>query len=503
MSGFNMPAKPNRFTGSDGTLDSPTVSSIAARDPAPRVAICGFDKNKVLLAGFAFAGILSLSFLALRYDVEPYAVLLVVLAAATGIVLTRKCLPFLIAGFLYVGNFKTTAAVGFSVTDPTFIILVLCCAGLLIECLLILSATERSSLISLFAGQSRGVLLFVIFVLSIVLSQFYTAAPESGVVKAERIAVFGTLAFFAPFVLFRKDRDLRQFLIACVVLSLALAIRNLVNLFHPTAAVLAGDQDITHIGDGELIATAIVILIYQRLFRERRILHFAGIATLAIGLVASAARSVGMALLAVLAISPMFLRSRSGPRRRRRVLLGVFVIMVAAAAIQWIGQLPAARLKLAHKEDELGHLLKGSLLPGGTVEQRVNFYRQSLVAIGERPLLGWGVGGWGAFFLGMDKKEIPHNFILESAVEQGLIGCGTLLAFLIATGAALRKTIQRSGSQYAFLAPAFLLPILTGLVTGGLDNRLLWFWCGTIFAICRMVQYQLQQPRAHGGIQIH
>src|SRR5262249_28299564 len=151
-----------------------------------------------------------------------------------------------------------------------------------------------------------------------------------------------------PFVLFKKDRDLRQLLIACVLMSLALSIRNLANLFHPTAAVLAGDQDITHIGDGELIAAAIVILIYQRLFRERRIAHFGCIAILAIGLVASAARSVGMALIAVLVISSMILRARSGARRWRRVLLGVFVVAVAAAAIQWIGQLPAARQKLAH-----------------------------------------------------------------------------------------------------------------------------------------------------------
>ena len=502
MPGHSMSANPNTFTESDGTLASPTVSGGAARNQDPRVRIGAFDRNKVLLACVGLAGLLSLSFLAFGYDVEPYVVLLTVMAAAAAIALTRKCMPVLIAGFLYVGNFKTTAAAGFSVTDPTFVVLVLCGAGLLIECLLIFSAAEHSSLIVLFAGQGRGILLFVVFVLGVVLSQFYTAAPESGLVKAERIAVFGTLAFFAPFVLFKKEKDLRQFLIASVLMSLALSIRNLVNLFHPTAAVLAGDQDITHIGDGELIAGAIVILIYQRLFRERRILHFGCIAVLAIGLVASAARSVGLALLVVLVISPMLLRSHAAPRRPRRLVLGILVIAVAAAALQWIAQLPAARSKLAHKEDELGQLLKGSFLPGGTVEQRVNFYRQSLLAIAEKPLLGWGVGGWGVFFLGMDKNEIPHNFVLESAVEQGLIGCGSLLAFLIAAGAALRKILHRSGSPYAFLVPTFLLPIITGMVTGGLDNRWLWFWCGTIFAVSRMIQEQLQQLPVYGGLRM-
>jgi hypothetical protein len=77
------------------------------------------------------------------------------------------------------------------------------------------------------------------------------------------------------------------------------------------------------------------------------------------------------------------------------------------------------------------------------------------------------------------------------------------VAFLIATVSALRMIIRRSGSHYAFLLPAFLLPVLTGLVSGGLDSRLLWFWCGTIFAVSRMIQSQLQQPPAHDDFRMH
>jgi O-antigen ligase len=378
----------------------------------------------------------------------------------------------------------------------------LCSVGLLIECVVVFSGSERLSLAAHFAGQGRGVLLFVFFVLIIAVSQFYTAAPESGLMKLQRIAVFATISFFAPFILFKRPQDLNQFLSTCVVLSLALSVRNLAGLFHPAAAVLAGNEDITRIGDGELIGTAIVILIYYRLFLQRRRLQLACVSILAVGLAASAARSAGFSLLLVLAVTSVVLRSHRGPWPRRKLLLGVLVVAVATATVLLLGQLPAARAKLAHKEDELGHLMRGTFLAGGTAEQRMNFYRQSLVAISEKPLLGWGVGGWGAFFLGMDKKETPHDFILESAVEQGLIGCGSLLAFLIATGAALRKIIRCSGSHYVFLMPTFLLPVFTGLVTGGLDNRLLWFWCGTIFAVSRMIQQQLQQPRAYGGIQM-
>jgi O-antigen ligase len=423
--------------------------------------------------------------------------------AATAIALARKFTPAVFAGLLYVGNFKTAAAQGLSLTDPTFIVLALCCSGLLIECLVVFSGRERSTLAARFAGQSHGVLLFLLFVLIIAVSDLYTAAPESGLIKLEHIAVFATVAFFAPFILFKQAKDLNQFLTTCVGLSLALSIRNLVELFHPTAAVLAGNKDITRIGDGELIATTIVILIYHRHFGRRKSLQLACILILAVGLAASAARSAAFSLFLTLIVTSVVLRSHSGPWLRKKMLLGGMVVVVATAAVLLIGRLPAAREKLKHKEDELGHLMKGSFLAGGTAEQRMRFYRQSLVAISKKPLLGWGVGGWSAFFLGMDRKEFPHNFILESAVEQGLIGCASLLAFLIATGSALRKVISRSGAHYGFLLPALLLPVFTGQVSGGLDSRSLWFWCGTIFAVSRMIHNQRLQPPACDGASIH
>jgi O-antigen ligase len=453
--------------------------------------------GEVLLGCFAVGAVFAFCWATLKYDVEPYQLLLGLMATTAAIVLMRKSPAALIAALLYVGNLKTTAAEGLSLRDPTFIVLVLCSGGVLIESLLLFSRGKRSSLAGMFAGQGLGVLLFVLFLLMIAVSQLYTTAPVSGLMKLERIAVFATFAFFAPFILFQGPKDLKQFLATCVVLSLALSIRDLADLFHPTAAVLAGNEDITRIGDGELIGTAIVILIYYRHFALRRSLQVACLGLLAIGLAASAARTAALALLVTLAVASIFAPSLSRPLLTKKILLGGLVVVVAVAAILLIGQLPAAKAKVAYKENELGYLMKGSFVPGGTAEQRIHFYRQSLVAITERPWLGWGVGGWGAFFLGMDKAEMPHNFVLESAVEQGLIGCTSLLAFLIAVASALGKVVRGwSGPHYAFLLPAALLPVLTGSVSGGLDNRLLWFWCGTIFAVSRMIHEQ--HPQFHG-----
>lgn len=472
-----------------------------SRLASAQTALVSSAGRTVLVFIVVAVGVLSLWYLSRRYSLEPYVLVLGAIAVAATVVATRKLTASLVAGILYVGNFKTTAAIGVSVTDPTFIVLILCSAGLLMECLFLFSGSDRWSLSSLFKGQTRGVLLFVVFVLLIGISELYTTAPETGLVKLEHIAVFGTLVFFAPFILFKEEKYLRQFLVTCVVLSLALSARNLFELFHPSASVLAGQTDITRIGDGELIGATIVVLIYYGLFRRRKKLQWCCVGFLAIGLAASAARSSALSLLIALAVSSMVLRSRSGSRSQKKIILGALVAVIVVATFLWIRQLPSARTKLERKEDELSDLLKGSFLPGGTAEQRITFYRQSLVAIGQRPLFGWGVSAWGVYFLGVDKKAIPHDFVLESAVEQGLIGCGILLAFLFTVWAKLRKIVRWSGPRFAFLVPVFLLSIFTGLVTGSLEGRLLWFWCGTIFAISRMIQDPLQQPRMYAGIQ--
>src|SRR5262249_27037533 len=144
----------------------------------------------------------------------------------------------------------------------------------------------------------------------------------------------------------------------------------------------------------ELIAATLVILIYHRFSGKRPGLRLTAIALLAVGMVASAARSALFSVLIVLALTAIITRSRSASAFPRRALLSVVLATVmAGGAVLWIRQLPAAQAKLAHKTEELSQLLKGSLLPGGTAEQRMNFYKQSLAAIGEKPLLGWGVAG--------------------------------------------------------------------------------------------------------------
>jgi hypothetical protein len=60
-------------------------------------------------------------------------------------------------------------------------------------------------------------------------------------------------------------------------------------------------------------------------------------------------------------------------------------------------------------------------------------------------------------------------------------------------GSALRRSVLRGGPYFAFLLPVFLLAVLVNLVTGDLESRGLWFWCGTILAVSRMVQRQLRQ----------
>lgn len=470
----------------------------SAKQTLPYASLSGRISRPLWWAGVAFlAGLFpAILLLSRHFNVEPYVPLLALCAVVATIAFTRKFTGALVAGLLYVGNFKTTAAVGINPTDPTFIVLVLCAAGLLIECLFVFSRPDEGSILALFEGQARGVLLFLLFLGVIAMSELYTVAPESGLLKLQRIAVFCVLVFFAPFILFKKRKDVDQFLITAIFLSLLLSLRNVLDLFHPTTGILTGNEDITRIGDGELIGTTLLVLVYHRFSGKWPRLRLVCIALLSIGLIASAARSAALSVLIAMILTSLLLRRQRNRERSGRLVLGLAIAaIIAAGAILWIQQLPSAQAKIGYKFNELDTLMHGRFLPGGTAEQRMNFYKQSLVAIGERPFLGWGVAGWGVFFLGTDQKAIPHDFVLEAAVEQGLVGCAILLGFLLTAWSALRKTVLRAGSYFVFLLPVFLFAIISNLVTGDLESRLLWFWCGTIFALTRLIRQQWRTQR--------
>lgn len=426
-----------------------------------------------------------------QFGIEPAWTIALIALVVAGFGMIRRWPLAPIAGLLFIGNFKSTPAQGISLTDPTMIVLLLASAAIFIELLLAVSSNSRPSLHQLFAGQALGVLLFLGFTTVLALSYLYSPAHYWGQEKLLHFVVFESVVFFAPLILIHCEDDLEQLLVTFFLLGLALAIKSLYVFLHPTAKVLAGEKDITHIGAAQLIGMTLLIFFYAQPFR--RFPKILAVPVLGIGMVACAARGPLLSMLIVMVVYSFAVRKNTGFVNYKQILRGIaIVVVVTGCALLWVERFPAAQAKIAEKQLELEAFAGGAHNPGGTMEERLDYYRSAISAFRKDPLIGLGLDGWTVYYYGFEKSDYPHNIVLEIAAEQGVVGLATFLAFLAAVWMASRR-IWKQRPEHAFAIPLFLYSFLVCMFSGDINVRALWFWSGTIFAISRMCFSRAQE----------
>lgn len=446
--------------------------------------------------------------LAATTDLGPALLLLAGMAFAGAIVLSRKYRMAPLAGLLFIGSFKPAAATAITAKDPTMVFLGLLAISLVVEVLFRLSGRGNFSIARAFAGQGFGLVAYLAFFAIMVLSYLYTPAGFSGGIKLARFVFISAPLFVAPFLLLNEEKDLNQFVVISLILSLVLAFRAVWEIVKGVdlQVILSGNGDITRIGDAQLIGAMIIILLYYR-FTERfkRVIVMFCIPVLIVGLIACASRgpifSLGFALVASLFVLP-----RGFSVVPRKVVLAAMVVLAVLAvfALVWIEKFPAAQSKFMQKELEITRL--SSLQdPGGTAGERLKFYRRAIEGFREKPLLGWGMGSWVTYYYGYDdtsrtnqgelpfQTEYPHNFILEVAIEQGAAGLIALGLLFWAIFKRLHHLRTAGAGRYAFLFPMILFHFSAGMFSQNINSRELWFWCGLVFAASRLVDYSLEK----------
>src|SRR6185437_759923 len=436
--------------------------------------------------------------LSMSLGIEPGWALAGAVAMLAALVIMRKWPLALVVGLLFVGSFKSTPAQGISLTDPTLITLLLVSGAILIELLLVVSGSSAYSLQELCTGQSLGIICFVFFAATLAMSYLYTAAPAYGGEKLLHFVVFQTIVFFAPLIMLRNEKDLDQLLLAFLLLGLALAAKEIYGILHPTTEILSGNQDITHIGSAQLIGMSLLLCVYAKPFR--RFLRMLVLPILGIGLVACAARGPLLSLLTVMIFYSVMTRNSTGVGRYKKIAALSLVVIVVTGALVWMEQYPAAQEKIVEKQQELESLVSGSGDPGGTTEQRLDFYRSALSDFSTEPLLGVGLGGWPVSYYGSEKPGYPHNIVLEVAAEQGIVGLAALFTFIAAVWLAARRIWQQR-PELAFSIPLYIYSLLVSMFSGDINLRALWFWAGTIFAISRMCFSRASENGKHPVLQ--
>lgn len=403
----------------------------------------------------------------------------------------RKWPLALISGLLFIGAFKSIPAQGISLTDSTMIIYVLASAAIFIEVLFLISGTSELHLHELFAGQAPGIILFLIFEVVLALSYLYTPAQSYGAGKLLHFTAFQSVVFFAPLIFLRREKDLGQMLVAFFLLGLALACKEIHGFLHPSREILSGDKDITHIGNAQLIGMSLLIFFYAKPFR--RFPKVLAVPVLGIGLVACAARGPLLSMIVVMVVYSLAVRKGTGFVSYKHLILGFgIVVVVVSLSLSRIEKYPSAQVKVAEKKQELKAFIGGSNDPGGTLEQRLDYYQSAFQAFSEHPLTGVGLGGWTVYYHGIEKPDYPHNIVLEVAAEQGFLGLTVLFCFFGAVWMASHQ-IWKYQPELAFAIPLYVYTVLVCMFSGDINIRALWFWSGTIFAISRMCTTQQRE----------
>lgn len=427
----------------------------------------------------------------LQFGYEPaWGIAAIAVGAATLAALCKWPIA-MFAGLLFVGEFKTIPAQGISLSDPTMLMFLLCWGAIIMDWLRdSISGHSEWSLGHLFAGQGFRVSLFMLFVAVLAASFLYTPAEQYGRTKLLRFLAFEGLAFFCPILLLKNDKTLRPLLWAMIVLSLLLLVKQLIRISNPSQQMLLGEADITEIGPGMAFGTAILIVMYTRLIRSRMLFRCV-LVLMSAGLVTAAARTPALALVLTLIISS-FALSKASRHFSLKTMLGIVFLttVVAGLTFLWIHNKPGIHDKVASKENEIISMISGSNATHGTVAERLAFYKSAVGAVKQHPLAGLGLGGWSVFYSGeyiegQRAPVYPHDFLLEIASEQGLLGLALMLAFLASLFLAARKLTHHP--QFAFLLPVLTFQVLNHVFTGSYEDRSLWFWFGMVVAASRIV----------------
>ncbi len=391
----------------------------------------------------------------------------------------------LIPPLIFVGYLKAEQpkASGLNVLDPTFI-----CLGLLAACIalnVVVSFSKHEHGLRTLARYWKGIVSFSLVLGAVSVSYLYTASPAYGFEKLSKFVVISGILFFAPLLLVRSESDLSDFTFSMQVLAAVLSIRLLFGVTTPpVTSSLTPDRDVTQIGSGQMIGMSLLWTLFcsRKPYPRFSMLLLAPLFCAA--LIGSVARGPLLSFIFVFTVCMFSRRLKSCVMSGKLwIPLVMFVLLAVGSSIYLLQQNSSSQAKLQTKVSELAEIGSGSLTPSYTAGRRLMLYRWAWGMFEQKPIMGWGVGGWSYYAFDMDFPAYPHNIVLEFAAEQGLIGFSLFVLLVTYMVISLRR-MWRTNPEFSFAAPVFGFSIAVAMFSGDINvNRPLWLWCGMITAL--------------------
>lgn len=318
----------------------------------------------------------------------------------------------------------------------------------------------------------------------------YGWSPPAVVGKERLIYVLGidlvAVLIAACVVAGSRERVLR-FLLLVVLVSIVLSVYGTyIDFTHGDFRFYNGPNGDwpkrTYLAWGNIVATgsavALAALIYTRFGSARQLLAAAAAAICVLFMLVGGPRGALVGTLLALAanFSLNMPRIRDGRIELPPAQIAAF-LAIAAVAVYVLyaistGQMPATLSRFSGLLDQAGD----SLLREGA--NRFDYYAGAYRAWLQSPLFGQGLGGFTIFFCGYDQEGcFPHNVLLQSLADFGLIGFVLYVAFLWTGIRHLKMTRLRQDPLRMTLLMAFITVAVHALVNVDLTlfHRLFFF----------------------------
>jgi len=343
---------------------------------------------------------------------------------------------------------------------------------------------------------SKLFLPYIILVVLIFISLFYTQAPIYGWDKFLRFITITTLTIFAPMFLFVDIKKFHRFLYTLVVISSLMVINSIISSFKtPTMFHTAFGSD--YLALGYITGIVSLIIIYYFLLRndslKMKFLWFLFLGLNFFGLLYNGGRApviaffVTIIILAVLSLAPKIKINQFKIIKIASclVLLGIVLFIFTPQPFSTLFN----RIKVFFTQEEGGR----------SVAVRLDRYNSAIKAFTEKPVRGLGLGGFSVYHLNLDQRYYPHNMFLEIGSEVGIIGLTALLfllGFCFFYLLKLRKKYKRQEKYYLIITilSLFIFMFLNSCVSGDInDNRTFFVWIGVAYALNNIFIYSRNQ----------
>jgi len=325
------------------------------------------------------------------------------------------------------------------------------------------------------------------FAILVVTSVAYSWHDEA-LTKALLFLFANMVSFMVAAVLDERQRRILYWLFFAVGLVVSIGI--LASFLGGDRGAIAGRYQgfgLDVISGARMVGLGILVTLYAPL---RIRFRFVSLLLLGAGFMLAGTRGPVLALLATVFLAPILAGAPSVISSLSKRSLSLIVSIVAALLVLLFIAANNSEILMTDNWGPLRIINDTNASDGNII---VRFHHLFLAAeeFAEKPILGWGIGGYGGSEPDRDpiNYNFPHNLTMETMAELGIVGLILLICFLGFAYGVARNAYHRHSPGYlskeALFVTAMLTYTLVNAHVSGLfhTNRTVWLAVGLIEAV--------------------